>query len=205
MTTALFREQAAAPPQRAALDLGCEPRLSTHHPLRSLLDQWFSDARLSRWRSIAASNGAEPGAVAHDWAARTFPRGCIRGGAARCLHHAALAPGLQRLAFADAKAYGIGLTFALSETPTSPELPEPPAPARMPHSWMEAHRATDVLTTPGRGHDQERFDAHGPRSPFLTRTMSRSLSPVCATRPEALTDPAVRAGLANATTRFPLS
>jgi len=47
--------------------------------------------------------------------------------------------------FADAKAYGIGLSFALSETPTSPELPERLRLREMPHSWMEAHRATDVF------------------------------------------------------------
>ncbi len=158
MTTALFREQAAALLKGAALDLGCEPEALYRHALTVVPRP---EVQRRPFVALAVDSGfgtilsVEPQLL--DWAIANVPPG-LHSRVMQMFFMAALAERAAEAGFTDAKAFGTGLSFGLSEVVTVPALPDGLRLRETPHSWMEAQRSTDVFDNAlGGGDDDERF------------------------------------------------
>lgn len=158
MTTALFREQAAALLKGAALDLGCEPRALYSHALTIV-----SRPKVQRRPFVALAVDSGLGTVLSvepslmEWARANVPDG-NHSQALQMFFIADLERRAAEGGFAGAKAHGTGLSFALSELVTAPELPEGLRLREMPLSWMEAQRSSNVFDNAlGEAEDKERF------------------------------------------------
>lgn len=159
MTTALFREQAVALLKGAALDLGCEPGDLYTHALtivRRPANQRRPFVALAVDSGLGTVLSVEPSLM--EWARANVPAG-LHSQALQMFFMAALADQAADAGFPEARAHGTGLSFALSELVTPPELPKGLRLREMPRSWMELQRFTDVFDNAlGDAGDHERFE-----------------------------------------------